>query len=467
MLKRIKLLGLCLLGTGMVMAQSEPLFHESFDKCIDAEDENYGYTGGNDGQWGGDIAKAIVIYEDNQGWTNTNANGAYQCVKISTSKYAGKITTPQIACTGDVTLTFRAAPWEGDEETSITISVKGGTAEKTSFQLEKKKWNDISVKISDVTSSVQVTFQPLMKNRFFLDEVKVFPADPNAPAIRLTDNKTVDFGFVGKSYTAQSQTINVQGENLSGNITATLDGGEPSLFSVSPATLPSTGGQLTVTLKAGASAGDRHGTYIKLRGKDSKDNTVEKSVTVLVEVGNINLEGSGTKDDPFTIADRILLANNDGTVWSNTYYWVTGYVLGAAKRYNDTFDGICTNDNTSLVLAATAGETDMNKIVTVQIGHNARAALNVVDNPELLGKQVKVQGILLTETPSALYLGKPGVRNVNNDDQYVRPAKEGSTINNITTKALDLTEPMYDILGRRVDATYHGIIIQAGQKWLR
>jgi uncharacterized repeat protein (TIGR02543 family) len=32
--------------------------------------------------------------------------------------------------------------------------------------------------------------------------------------------------------------------------------------------------------------------------------------------------------------------------------------------------------------------------------------------------------------------------------------------------ALDMDAPMYDVLGRRVDATYRGIIIQNGNKYL-
>jgi hypothetical protein len=43
----------------------------------------------------------------------------------------------------------------------------------------------------------------------------------------------------------------------------------------------------------------------------------------------------------------------------------------------------------------------------------------------------------------------------------------GSSVENITTEAiLDVNAPMYDILGRQVDKTYHGIVIQNGNKYL-
>jgi hypothetical protein len=221
---------------------------------------------------------------------------------------------------------------------------------------------------------------------------------------------------------------------------------------------------LTITCKSGASVG-QHGCYLYLRGKDANSGKqVEKRVTLLFDVADLDLEGSGTKPDPYTCGDVILLASNEGTVWTGTYYWVTGYVLGAVKRYNDTYDGISFTDNTSLVLAAKPDETNDNKYVTVQISGNARAALNVVDNPELIGQIVKVQGLLLNDKANPYYLGKPGVRNVRTDAQYVRP---GKTQGIESVKTLDFNGEMYDILGRPVGAGYRGIIIQNGQKYIR
>lgn len=282
----------------------------------------------------------------------------------------------------------------------------------------------MTIRIADITSGIKITFSSLYKHRFFLDDVCVRPADPTDGVIRVAEGATIDFGLVGRYYAAQQRTIHIEGANLSGNITATLADGETNLFQLSEASLPAEGGELTVTLKRGASE-SMHGCYLCLRGKDSKTNEqVEKKVTLVVEVASLELEGSGTKPDPYTCGDVILLADNEGTVWTGTYYWVTGYVIGGVKRYQDAYDGISMTDSLSLVLAAKPNETDDNKYVTVQISDNARAALNVVDNPELVGQQIKVQGLLLNDNANPLYLGKPGVRNVRTDAQYVRPDKE-------------------------------------------
>lgn len=417
-----------LVATWMVaglQAQVEPLFSETFDRCIDAEDENYGYTGGNDEQWGGDIAKAQVIYTDNKNeWDFTYCNGAYQCLKVGTSSKQGAASTPVIACTGEAVLSFRVAPWEGDSLFNISIS-GGTTTDPTAYELAKHKWTDITVRISDIKGSLKITFSSLYQHRFFLDDVVVTPADPNAGAIRTDVGSMLDFGLVGKNYNSQQRTIAVTGANLTGNISATIENDADNLFRVSAFSLPAEGGALTITCVSGGSA-DMHGAFLMLRGKDAKtQEQVEKRVTLLVEVATVSLEGSGTKPDPFTVNDVHTIADYN-LAWSGTYYWCTGYILGGVKRYQDQFDGISYTDTLSLVLASAPDETDMNKIVTVQISHDARMALNVKDHPELIGKRVKVQGLLVNDKGNPLYLGKDGIRNVSTESQYEIEGDESS-----------------------------------------
>ncbi len=418
-----------------MMAEMTPIYYEGFSQCYDEEDTHYGYTGGNDGQWGGDIATAVVIYQDAPEWSFTYCNAGYQCLKVGTSQKQGSATTPTIACEGEAVLSFRVAPWEGDSIFYVSIS-GATTTDQTMFHLKKHQWTDVTIRLADIVSGIKVTFTSTNKHRFFLDDICVRPADPTVGAIRTVEGAKLDFGLLGKNYQALSLPLHVEGANLVGNITASLEDGENQLFQLSANTLPAEGGELTVTCLPGAAAGDTHGCYLYLRGKDAQTSqTVEKRITVMMEVANLNLEGAGTKPDPYTCADVILLANNEGTVWTGTYYWVTGYVLGGVKRYNDLengdYDGISFTDKLSLVLAARPNEQDEDKYITVQISENARAALNVVDNPELIGKQIKVQGLLLNDKANPLYLGKPGVRNVRTDAQYVRPAKESQDIDQI------------------------------------
>jgi hypothetical protein len=422
-----------LLISCLMMAQMAPIYMETFDRCFDEEDENYGYTGGNDNQWGGNIATAIVVYQDAPEWTLDYCNGAYQCLKVGTKEKQGSATTPAIACEGDVVLTFRVAPWEGDSIFYVSLS-GGTTTDKTYFFLKKHQWTNVTVHVTDIKSSLKITFSSTNKHRFFLDDVCVRPEDPTVGTIRVAEGANLDWGILGRHYKASPRTLHVEGANLTAaGITATLAEGEPNLFQLSATTLPAEGGELTVTCKAGASV-SMHGSYLYLRGKDKNTNAqVEKRVTLVFEVTDLDLEGSGTKPDPYTCSDVILLAANEGTVFTGDFHWVTGYVLGGVKRYQNAYDGISFTDNLSLVLADKPDEIDDNRYVTVQISGNARAALNVVDNPELIGQIIKVQGNLLNDNANPWFLGKPGVLNVHTDDQYVRPDKESQAVENIQT----------------------------------
>ena len=440
MRKTLFLLAVSLLSVHM-MAEKAPIYYEGFSRCLDDEDTHYGYTGGNDNQWGGDVATAVVIYQDAPEWSFTYCNAGRQCLKVGTSQKQGSATTPTIACEGEAVLSFRVAPWEGDSIFYVSFS-GATTADQTMFNLRQHRWTDVTIRLADITDGFWVTFTSTNKHRFFLDDICVRPADPTVGAIRTVEGSTLDFGLLGRNYGALSLPLHVEGANLAGNISAGLENGETDLFRLSASVLPAEGGELTVTCLPGAASGDMHGCYLYLRGKDAQTSqTVEKRITVLMEVANLDLEGAGTKPDPYTCADVILLAENEGTVWTGTYYWVTGYVLGGVKRYNDlengNYDGISFTDKLFLVLAAQPDEEDEDRYITVQISDNARAALNVVDNPELIGRQIKVQGLLLNDNANPLYLGKPGVRSVRTDAQYVRPPKQTVDIVEISSYLQD------------------------------
>ena len=438
MIRFFSLLSAFMLSIGM-MAQMDPVYYEGFTRCIDEEGENYGYTGGNDNQFSGDIAKAQVIYQDAPEWSFEYCNGAYQCLKVGTSEKQGSAKTPLIACEGEAVLTFRIAPWE-DEELSkkiVYVLINGATTtDATSFELEKKKWKEITIHLTDIVSGIQITFSSTYKLRFFLDDVCVRPADPTIGVIRTAEGSTIDFGIVGSHYSTKQRSIHVEGANLSSDgISASLEDGDTDLFELDRTQLPANGGDINVTVKSGATTGT-HGCYLTLRGKDiNTSEQVVKRIALVVDVTSFDMAGSGTKSDPYTCADVIGLASHEGTVWTKTYYWVTGYVLGGVKRKGDKengdYDGISFNDKLSLVLADSPDDKNDEHYVTVQISDNARAALNVVDNPELIGQPIKVQGLLLNDNANPLYLGKPGVRNVRTDAQYVRPEKGSTAIESV------------------------------------
>ena len=92
--------------------------------------------------------------------------------------------------------------------------------------------------------------------------------------------------------------------------------------------------------------------------------------------------------------------------------WVEGFVVGYVKSRSmgtTVFDAgsVATN----LVIAELASENDYKKCVPVQLSNSSksnqetRAALNLKDHPNVLGKKVKIRGDL------AKYMGVVGVKN--------------------------------------------------------
>lgn len=154
------------------------VFYESFDK-------NDG-TGGNDGQWNGNIATSSIKY-DVTGWTCPNASGANKCAKFGTSSKKGTATTPALTgLAGDAVLTFKAGAWNvTDEKTTLNISITNGTLDKTSVELKKGEFTEYTINIIGADATSKITFEAaeVEDNRFFLDEVKVKQVAVATPTI--------------------------------------------------------------------------------------------------------------------------------------------------------------------------------------------------------------------------------------------------------------------------------------------
>lgn len=100
--------------------------------------------------------------------------------------------------------------------------------------------------------------------------------------------------------------------------------------------------------------------------------------------------GDGTSAKPFDASQVIAGA-------TGTNVWMTGYIVGAVndKSISDAAFAGPFALKTNLLIAATATETDASNCVPVQLPAGAlRDALNLVDHPENLGKQITIKGNL-------------------------------------------------------------------------
>ena len=123
--------------------------------------------------------------------------------------------------------------------------------------------------------------------------------------------------------------------------------------------------------------------------------------------------GTGTQNDPYNITGGILHQGEDDK-------WISGFIVGAANIATGTITNdsqiswgpeFTYNENvTNIILSDKEDERDINKCVVVYLPSNAPSgirSINLKDNPDNLGKVLKVHGDLKS------FLGKSGMKNTN------------------------------------------------------
>ena len=127
------------------------------------------------------------------------------------------------------------------------------------------------------------------------------------------------------------------------------------------------------------------------------------------------LTGDGTKENPFTVEDVLLLNNN----FAGPYYvkaFIVGQVVGASISTGAEFeapfspstnsDGSVNTYNTNLLVASSLGVTDVTKCVPVALpAGDLRTKFNLPENPEVYGEEVLLYGGLVK------YFGVAGIKN--------------------------------------------------------
>lgn len=195
--------------------------------------------------------------------------------------------------------------------------------------------------------------------------------------------------------TPTNETVKVNAANLTAGITIS---GAVAPFAVTPTSLGSEGGDITITYSP--TAAGTHTATLVLSSAGADNRTIELSGEAFATVGD------GSKTNPFTVADVKLLNNSTD---SGDNFWVKGYIVGVPT--SGTADGL-TNVTlqppfgpTAIALADQPEETDVSTMIGVQLpAGDIRAALNLLDNPVNLNQEVSVYGVL-----EGYFSGAPGV----------------------------------------------------------
>ncbi len=121
---------------------------------------------------------------------------------------------------------------------------------------------------------------------------------------------------------------------------------------------------------------------------------------------DVMITSHGQKDDPYTVAEAIESQNQ------GAFAWVKGYIVGSVKAgvndvesNEDVIFGVDAEMDNNILIAADPNETNWENCLAVELpqGSAFRACVNLVDNPDVLGKAILVSGNLET------YLGMPGI----------------------------------------------------------
>ena len=154
------------------------------------------------------------------------------------------------------------------------------------------------------------------------------------------------------------------------------------------------------------------------------------------------LTGDGTKENPFTVEDVLLLNNN----FAGPYYvkaFIVGQVNGASLESGAEFDAPFTPSSnsttgeqytygTNLIVASSVDITDVAKCVPVQLpAGDLRTNFNLPENPEMDGQEVLICGGLVK------YFSVPGIKSTSSIELL------GDVANVVTIKGLQYGDAYY------------------------
>jgi hypothetical protein len=175
------------------------------------------------------------------------------------------------------------------------------------------------------------------------------------------------------------------------------------------------------------------GYIYSLNGKTKEEGT---------EPGPVEFEGDGTKDNPYTVADLKQMKEDS---YPAEAVWVKGVIIGAAKSGTalETEKEVVSN-------IAIAVSADAEEFVPVELKKDTefRTNLNIVDNPDNIGKSVMLLGAITK------YFSVTGVKNL---EDYVLEGGEtikGDLSGDGKVNALDIQMIINACVAESTDAVF-------------
>lgn len=395
----------------------DAIFTETFDNCAG--------KGGNDGIWANISGNKDLSddYTDNAGWVGTKATAGSKCAIMGTAKAAGKIISPSISgIKGDATLKIKVGAWK-DDGTKIKLSTSNGTLEANTATISNENFAEITLYITNITADFKITFEAnsASKNRFFLDEVKVYKGKLPKQEITYTDVPSVKDLLA--NYTKATSNLNLKltnakvlyVNNYNGTVNTYVREGDAAIE------LRTLGFDMPVNSTISGTVKVDYAVNNGIPYLKANDATKAEALTITT---------STEEAQPIvaTVADILakkyindLVIIKDVTFKKEVSGTYTNYFIYDGDQKVQLYDKFQVSDLATL----TDGET-----YTVQ---------------GLFGQIFKdVPEILMT-----------------------KKVAETTGINNITTDATLENAPAFNLAGQKVGKAYKGVVIKAGKKFVQ
>lgn len=399
----------------------DAIFTETFDKCAG--------KGGNDGIWTNISGNKNLSddYTDNAGWVGTKATAGSKCAIIGASKAAGKIISPSISgIKGDATLKIKVGAWKGDG-TKIKLSTSNGTLEAKTATISNEKFAEITLYITNITADFKITFEANVasKNRFFLDEVKVYKGKLPKPEITYTDVPSVKDLLT--NYTKATTNLNLKLTNAKVLYVNTYNG--------------------TVN------------TYVR-----EGDAAIELRTLGFNMPVNSTISGTVKVDLDYSYGVPYLKANDATNDESLTIQESTEEAQPIVATVADIIAKKYIND---LVIIKDVKFTKEK----VTSGTSTRTNYYINDGDQKVQLYDKFQvSDLTTLTDGETYTVQGLFGQIYNNVPEILMTKkvaETTGINNITTDATLENAPAFNLAGQKVGKAYKGVVIKAGKKFVQ
>lgn len=176
---------------------------------------------------------------------------------------------------------------------------------------------------------------------------------------------------------------------------------------------------------------DIRGTFAEFMGTYGLTDNDGSASSFKIEGINLGpvapVQGDGSEESPYTCAQVIAMNPSSTTEAVQSGVWTTGYIVGYYQDYAAHFEAGGTQRANILISDDPSTQSTANCVCIQLVAQtDTRTALNLVDNPGMLGSQVQVFGDVMK------YNTLPGIKNTSNykinGQGPVTPPVSGNTV---------------------------------------